>query len=216
MVLIKWLGHACFEIKGNVTIVTDPHDGASLGLKPPESKADIILVSHTHYDHYNGVDLVKKPDSEVLVNFIGEKIVKGVKIRGIKTYHDPSFGAERGENVVYVFELDNLTFCHMGDLGQQLGTDTIDKLGKIDVLFIPVGGVYTIDAEGASQIINQIKPKIVIPMHFKVPGLTLGIASVEKFIAGKRYVKRFSIDTYEVSKESLPEETTIIVLNPSQ
>jgi len=214
MVLIKWFGHACFEIRNNVSIVTDPHDGVSLGLKPPEAKADIILVSHTHYDHYNGVDLVKKSDSEILVSFVGEKTVKGVKIRGIKTYHDPNFGAQRGENVVYVFDLEGITFCHLGDLGMQLGTDTVEKIGKVDVLFLPVGGTYTIDAEAASLILEQMKPKIAIPMHFKTPGLKLNIASVEKFIAGKRHVKRFSLSEYEVNKETLPQETTIIVLHP--
>ncbi|MHA1835814.1 MAG: MBL fold metallo-hydrolase [Candidatus Odinarchaeia archaeon] len=214
MVIVKWLGHACFEIKGDVTVVTDPHDGTSIGIKPPETKADIVLISHDHYDHRDGLPLVKKDDTEVIESYIGEKEVKGVKIKGIKTYHDLSKGAERGINIVYVFEMNDLRFAHLGDLGHVLGSDTIKEMGEIDILFIPVGGTYTLDHSGATKLYNEIKPKIAIPMHFKTPGLKLPITSVDTFLAGKLEARRMGVNYIEVTKDTLPEKSQIIALTP--
>ncbi|MHA1409453.1 MAG: MBL fold metallo-hydrolase [Candidatus Odinarchaeia archaeon] len=216
MVKITWLGHACFAVEGeNVVVVTDPHDGKGIGLKPPSIKGDIILVSHGHYDHADGVPLVKKEDSVVLQEFVGEKEVKGVKIKGIRSYHDLSQGKERGINVIYVFEVDGLKFAHLGDLGHVLGSDAVEEIGQIDVLFIPVGGTYTIDHSGATKLYNEIKPKIAIPMHFKTEGLTLPLTKVDTFLAGKQEAKRLGVNQLEVSKETLPENSEIIALKPT-
>lgn len=213
MVKIKWLGHACFEIKGkNVTVVTDPHDGVSLGLHEPRSEADIVLVSHTHFDHAKGVELVMKRGAMVFKEQAGEWEEKGVKIRGIFTYHDESRGRERGGNVVYVFEVDGIRFCHLGDLGHILTSDQVERIGDVDVLFVPVGGTYTIDAEGATKIVEMLKPKIVIPMHYRIGGITLPISDVKPFLEGKENIERVDSREYEVTKETLPEETKIVVL----
>jgi L-ascorbate metabolism protein UlaG (beta-lactamase superfamily) len=214
MVTIKWLGHACFEVKGKVTVVHDPHDGEGIGIKPPATKADIVMISHSHHDHADGLPLVKKADTEVISEFVGKKEVKGVKINGIKTFHDLSMGEERGINVIYVYEMGGLRFAHLGDLGHVLGSDTIKQMGRIDVLFIPVGGTYTIDHSGATKIYNEIKPKIAIPMHFKTPGLTLPIGLADTFLAGKQEARRLGVNYLEVNKENLPEKSQIIALTP--
>ncbi len=214
MVKVKWLGHACFEIKGEtVTIVTDPHDGTSLNIPRPKAEADIVLVSHTHFDHMDGIKFVKRPDAEEIVAKTGEMEIKGVKIKGIKSYHDKSMGRQRGENVIYVFEVDGVRFCHLGDLGHILTDEQVREIGEVDVLLIPVGGTFTIDAREASEIIEMLKPKIVIPMHYKIKGLNLPISGVEEFIADKKNVEKISGSEVEITKENLPGETKIIVLS---
>jgi len=214
MVKIKWLGHACFEVKDKVTVVTDPHDGVNIGIPPPKSSADIVLISHDHFDHANGKNLVAKPDA-IVVDRPGNYEVKGVKIKGVATYHDDVKGAKRGPNTVYVFELEGLRICHLGDLGHILSPDDIEEIGKVDILLTPVGGTFTIDATAASKVVEQLKPKVVIPMHFKVPGLKLPLASVEEFLKGKDNVKRLTTNEVEVKKEELPSETTIMLLQHS-
>ncbi len=213
MVKIKWLGHACFEIKGReVTVVTDPHDGSSIGLHTPRSEADIVLISHGHFDHAGGIKFVAKEDATIIREESGEWEEKGVKIRGVFSYHDESRGRERGNNIIYVFEVDGVRFCHLGDLGHILTSDQVERIGDVDVLFIPVGGTYTIDAKGATEIVEVLKPKIVIPMHFKIGGISLPISSVEPFLEGKKNIERIDSSEYEVTKETLPEETKIVVL----
>lgn len=214
MVSVKWLGHACFEVKGKVVLVTDPHDGKSLGIKPPASQADVVLISHSHYDHCDGLPLVSKGDTEVLKEFLGEKVVKGVKIWGLKTYHDLSKGEQRGVNVAYLFEFEGIRFLHLGDLGHVLGSDFIERVKPVDVLFVPVGGTFTIDHSGATKIYNEIKPRITIPMHFKTAGLNLPLTSADTFLAGKAEARRLGVNSLEISKQSLPESSEIIALTP--
>ncbi|WGI17395.1 MBL fold metallo-hydrolase [Methanonatronarchaeum sp. AMET-Sl] len=204
---IKWWGHACFEIKNQSTVVTDPHDGKSIGLKPPSPKADLILVSHDHYDH-NAVSTVK--GEPVTISSIGNSTARGIKINGIQTYHDKSQGGQRGKNLIYKFKLDNKTICHLGDLGHIPNQKTIKKIGNIDILFIPVGGNFTINAEEAKQIINLIKPKIAIPMHYKIPGITIPIDGIDKFkeeINNYQEVK----NPYKLPK-TLPNKTEIKII----
>ena len=212
-VTIKWHGHACFEIKDHVTLVTDPHDGTSIGLRPPSAKADIVLISHKHFDHADGLPYVKK-NGTVVIDKPGNYEVKGVKIAGILTYHDESRGVKRGSNTVYVFEVEGIRFCHLGDLGHVLSEEQANFLKPIDVLMIPVGGTFTIDARQADKVVKLLSPRIVIPMHFKIPGLNLPIAGVESFTAGKKDVEHVGKNTYEVSKGTLPSELKIVVLSP--
>ncbi|RLF15859.1 MAG: MBL fold metallo-hydrolase [Thermoprotei archaeon] len=213
MVKLRWLGHACFEVKDSLSIVIDPHDGASLGLPPPKAQADIVLVSHGHFDHADGRRLVAKPDAAV-VEKPGEYVVKGVKIKGVPTYHDEVKGAKRGPNTVYVLEFEGLRICHLGDLGHVLTEDQVKEIGEVDVLIIPVGGTFTIDASAATKVVEQLKPKVVIPMHYKVPGLNLPIAGVEGFLKGKENVKRFDSNEVELDRSKLPATTEIWVLRP--
>ncbi|RLE57398.1 MAG: hypothetical protein DRJ40_03575 [Thermoprotei archaeon] len=214
MVKVRWHGHACFEISTpEVTVVIDPHDGISLGIKKPEVKADIVLISHDHFDH-NKDAVVAKPGAEILKMFRGEKEVRGVRIKGIETAHDDVGGRERGKNIVYVITVGEVTFCHLGDLGHILTEDQVREIGAIDVLMIPVGGTYTIGPEEAKSIVKQLNPKVVIPMHYKIPGLQLPLLPVSHFLKYFEKVKKIDSNEIEITRETLPAETTIYVLSP--
>lgn len=211
---ITWYGHACFKLtvktgKGDrITIITDPFD-KSIGLNPPRVGADIVLVSHDHYDHNNLKAIGGEP---FVIEGPGEYDVKGVFIRGVYSFHDTSQGEERGINAIYVIEAEDMKICHLGDLGQkELSSNQLDKIGEVDILMIPVGGTYTINGSEAIQIINQIEPKIVIPMHYKIPKLNLKLDSVDKFLE-EIGVKEETMEELSIQKKDLPEEGMKVVL----
>lgn len=178
---IRWHRHSCFEIEGSVKVVTDPHDGRSLGIAPPNVKADLVLVSHDHFDH-NCVTVVKKPDSSVIDKPI-MTVEKGVRVEGIEASHDDHGGAKRGGITIFRFELDGTSFCHLGDLGHQLSDDLVDRISGCDFLFVPVGDVFTIGPEVARKVVDRVGPKVAIPMHYRTPGLSLALKPVESFLA---------------------------------
>ncbi len=208
---IRWHGHACFEITDDLTIVTDPHDGKSIGIETPMVKGDIILVSHDHYDH-NSVRTVEKKDS-VVVRDAGKKNVKGVEIEGIESFHDEVKGAKRGKNIIFKFKVDDITFCHLGDLGHIPDKEILDKIGEVDILFIPVGGVYTLDADSAWETANLIKSKIIVPMHYKIQGLSLPISDVDPFLAKNKFKVIHVGNQIDIEKEDLPSEREIWVFS---
>ncbi len=214
MVKITWHGHACFQITtaDNKIIVIDPHDGYSIGLKPPRVKGDIILVTHDHFDH-NAVEVVRKPESIILKEHVGEKKINGFEVRGVRVYHDKSRGRLRGEITAYRIVVDNISIVHLGDLGHVLEEDQASMLKPVDVLLIPVGGTYTIEPHEAVEVIKQLEPKIAIPMHYWVPGITLPLKTIEDFLGYVKYrVERLDDNTFEVSRETLPDKTIIKVL----
>jgi len=206
---IRWHGHACFEITNKVVIVTDPHDGKSIGIPVPSVTGDIILVSHDHYDH-NSVKTVEKDDSAV-VRDVGRRKVEEVTIEGIPSYHDEVQGGKRGSNIIFKFTVDDITFCHLGDLGHEPDEELIAKIGEVDVLFIPVGGTFTIDADGAWRTFQKINPKIVVPMHYKIPGLSLPISDIDPFLAKSRFKVLHVGNEIDIEKEELPDEKEIWV-----
>jgi len=177
---IRWHGHACFEVEGSVRVVTDPHDGKSLGIAPPAVRADLVLVSHDHFDH-NFVKGVEGDDTTVLSRPV-MTVEKGVRVEGIPADHDNEGGSKRGRITMFRFELDGVSFCHLGDLGHVLHEQQVDKIAPVDVLFVPVGDVFTIGPEGARKVVEQIEPKVAVPMHYRVPGLGLSIQPVHNFI----------------------------------
>jgi len=189
--------------------VTDPHDGKLIGINAPDVLGDIILVSHDHYDH-NSVESVEKEES-IVVKDGRIKTVLGVKIRGVISFHDESAGRKRGENIIYVFTMDNISFCHLGDLGHELDEDAVQQIGDVDVLFIPVGGNFTIDAEKAWNVINGIKPKIAIPMHYKFGGLSLPIAEIDPFLAKNNFDVLHVGNEINIERGDLPENPEIWV-----
>lgn len=210
--IITWQGHSCFKIQDKVgtegiTLVTDPFD-KSLGLKVPNFEADIITVSHDHDDHNNVSAFRGNPK---VVKSAGEYDIKGVMIEGITSYHDEKGGKDRGSNIIYRIEMDDITICHLGDLGHILDNKQLERLEGIDILLIPVGGKYTLDAKMAVEVISQIEPRIVIPMHYKTKDTKLDIEGVEKFI------KELGIEaTYEeklkINKKDLPAEDMELVI----
>jgi L-ascorbate metabolism protein UlaG (beta-lactamase superfamily) len=209
---IVWLGHSSFRIKGKeVTIVTDPYD-SSIGIKFPKLEADIVTISHSHSDH-GKLSLVE--GSPFAITGPGEYEVKGISIFGVGSFHDKSSGSERGNNTIYSIEIDNVKVCHLGDLGHSLSESQIEDIGAVDILLVPVGGFYTIDAEEAVKVVGALEPKIVIPMHYKTPELdekTFGsLSSVEEFLRHMGAEKNIS-PKLTVTAEKLPTERQVVVL----
>ncbi|MHB8086253.1 MAG: MBL fold metallo-hydrolase [Dehalococcoidia bacterium] len=211
---IKWLGHSCFLITSDqgLRLLMDPfHADASSGLKYSEVRepVDVVTVSHDHFDHNNTEVLPGKP--EILKGPAG-KTIKDVSIGGIASYHDETKGSQRGANTIYCLDVDGVRVCHLGDLGHDLGKDDIGKMGQVDVLLIPIGEVFTIGVDIASKICMDVKPRIVIPMHFKTDQCDWLKFKVEDFVKGKNNVRKLSTNEVEVKKETLPRQMEIVVL----
>jgi L-ascorbate metabolism protein UlaG (beta-lactamase superfamily) len=210
---IKWLGHAAFLITtdSGIRIITDPYKPAD-DLKYGEIKesADIVTVSHEHFDHNNAAAVQGNPQ---VVRKTTE--AKGIKFKGIPTYHDDAGGSKRGSNTIFCFEVDGLNICHMGDLGHALNDKQVAEVGKVDILLIPVGGFYTIDAKAASQICDQLKPRVIIPMHYKTNKIDFPITGVDEFLKGKDNVSRLDNSEVEFKAGEFPAGTQITVLKPA-
>jgi L-ascorbate metabolism protein UlaG (beta-lactamase superfamily) len=176
---IKWLGQASFLIKAKRTLVTDPFN-PMVGKLPADLKAEVVTVSHAHMDHNYTKGVGGNPQ---IVNQTGSFTVDDFKINGVTTFHDNEGGKFRGVNIVYTIEAEGLSLCHLGDLGHTLTENQLKEIGPVDVLMIPVGGFFTIDAAMAVQVVGQLKPKIVLPMHYKVKGslASFPLAGVDKF-----------------------------------
>ena len=213
---LKWLGHACFLITSDVglRVITDPYTSGSggVGYAPVNEAADIVTVSHDHFDHS---DVSSVPGKPQLLTGSGIKNVKGIQFKGVATYHDEAQGKQRGSNTIFCFSVDGLKLCHLGDLGHRLSQKEITEIGKVDILFIPIGGFYTIDAKVASQVCDDLKPKVIFPMHYKTPKLDFPITGVEDFIAGKKNVKRLDSSEVEFKSGKMPDTTEIVVPKPA-
>ncbi len=208
---ITHLGHSSFRIRGRqASLVTDPFSPAATGLKFPKTEADIVTVSHNHEDH-NQAGLVGG-NPQVFMG-PGEYEAKGVKISGVSTFHDAENGTKRGRNTVYEIQMDGLHLVHLGDLGTKLTTEQVETLSGVDILMIPVGGVYSLDGKTATAVVAQLEPLIVIPMHYQVPGLKYQLEPLEKFLKemGKEELK--PLPKLSVTKDKLPEELQVVVLD---
>lgn len=209
---IQYLGHSCFKLTESTgtTIVTDPYKGIGYEL-PKGIRANAVTVSHGHYDHNN----VKAIDGgAVVIDKEGSYDLLGVEISAIKSYHDAEGGALRGENLIFKFRMDGLDICHLGDLGEECSAELIEMLLPVNILLIPVGGTYTIDAEKAKEYVDRIMPEIVIPMHYKTRSLNIDIDKADEFLSQfeDEETERSKTDTLEFSREDLKEKSTKIIL----
>ena len=212
---VKWLGHACFLItsRDGLRVITDPYAvGGGINYSPIKETADVVVVSHDHGDHSNVSTVQGKPE---VVKGSGTITARGIQFKGIASYHDASQGTQRGLNTVFCFAIDNMKLCHLGDLGHALDPEQVNEIGAVDILFVPVGGFYTIDASVASRVCDQLKPKVVIPMHFKTPKCDYPIAGVEDFLGGKKDVRRVGNSEADFERERIPAATEIVLLQPA-
>jgi len=207
---VKFLGHASFLITSSsgTKIITDPYERTDrLVYDEINETADIVTVSHDHHDHGN-TGAVKGSPAVVK----GNANEKNIRFRGISTRHDDAGGSQRGRNTVFCFEVDGVKLCHLGDLGHLLAPEQVREIGAVDVLFIPVGGNYTIDAAAATKVREQLKPRVTIPMHFRNEKCFFPIAGVDDFIKGKANVIRAGSSEAEFSPSALPAGPQVMVL----
>ena len=207
---ISWFGQACFRIESkDIRILIDPFS-SKIGLRAPRINDQIVLVTHDHDDHNNVADL--GPETFV-VRGPGEYEKSGVQMVGINSFHDNVEGTERGLNTIYVVRTEGITLCHLGDLGQdELTSEQIELIGGVDILFVPVGGTYTIDGKQAVGIVKQIEPKIIIPMHYKVPGNTIKDLEGPQAFLKEVGIKPEEVETFKIQAKALPQEEMKLVM----
>lgn len=207
--IISWFGQSCFRLEGkDASLLIDPFP-KEIGLRPPRIKDQIVLVTHDHYDHNN---LEGAEKETMVIRNPGEYEIKGVYVQGIASFHDKIQGAERGPNTIYLIKMDEMTICHLGDLGQEkLDDRQVDLIGAVDVLLIPVGGKYTINYKEAAGVIGQIEPKVIIPMHYKVAGLNMDIEPADKFLKEIGLTPE-TVDKFKITKKNLPQEEMKLVV----
>lgn len=206
---ITWFGQACFRLeRGDLRVLIDPFD-KEIGLKPPRVNDTIVLVTHDHHDHNNVKDT--GPETFVIKG-PGEYEKSGVQIIGISSFHDNTHGSERGLNTIYGIKMDDITLCHMGDLGQhELTDEQVELIGNVDILLVPIGGVYTINGKEAVGIVKQIEPKIIIPMHYKVPGLSVKLEGPEPFFK-EIGIKPEEVESLKVNAKTLSQEEMKLIM----
>lgn len=212
---IKYLGHASFLITSDtgVKIITDPYEtGPELTYGEITESANIVTVSHGHFDHCYVAGVKGNPE---VIRRAGRSIAKGIEFKGIASYHDEAKGRLRGNNIIICFELDGIKVCHLGDLGHLLDDKQVTEIGSVDILLIPVGGYYTIDAQAATEVCNQLKPRVIIPMHYKTEKGIPNIFGVDEFLGGKANVNRLDASQAEFKPGELPATSQIVVLKPA-
>ena len=208
MVVIEWLGHSCFLVVGShLRVVIDPFSSAA-NITYPRVKtvADLVLITHEHFDHNNVGAIGGTP---TVVRGPGEW-GSPIPVKGLAASH----GKGRGTTAVYVFRVDDVSFCHLGDLGEIPDAKLQKAIGPVDVLMIPVGGVYTIDHDGADEVLKLLNPKIALPMHYKTESVGLSLDPVSKFTRGKTNVRLEKSNRITIDRNSLPQETQVVVLAP--
>jgi len=210
---VTWLGHGCFRLRGrSAAVVTDPFPPA-IGIRLSKLEAQVVTISHEHPNHSYQAAV---PNARYTIKGPGEYEVAGVGVTGIDTFHDDQQGAAHGRNTVYLIELDDVRVCHLGDLGHRLADDDLEALGTVDVLLVPVGGKTTISAAQAAEVVRQIEPRAVVPMHFAIPGLKIDLDSVDRFlkemsVAAADPLPKLSIQASSGSGET---ETKVVLLEP--
>ncbi|MGL5245727.1 MAG: MBL fold metallo-hydrolase [Sarcina sp.] len=206
-----WLGHSSFLIKtsNGKRILTDPFD-IDIGYTPFKGFVDIVTISHMHFDHNCITNLPKKTK---ILSEKGYYDSNSFSIRAFSSFHDDLNGSKRGDNLIFKFIIDELSLCHLGDLGHMLSDKTINDLGRIDVLFIPVGNYFTIKLDYVEKIIKILKPKYIIPMHYKTKNFNFFLDGIDKFLLKMKSYKKITKNILTINKNSLPTESIIVILN---
>lgn len=213
---IQYYGHSCFKITTkpggrateDIVLFFDPF-GKELGIRPPQGQADVVFVSHTHSDH-NNISAIK--GDPVVVSSPGEYAVKGINVVGIDSFHDDAEGTLRGRNTIYILEAEELKICHLGDLGSDLTGKQLEEIDGVDILFVPIGGNYTINSKKAAELVRKIEPAIIIPMHYKVAGSTADIEDESKFCSEMGNCPKEKTAKFNVKKKDLEDKKMEIVL----
>ncbi|NMM61601.1 MBL fold metallo-hydrolase [Clostridium sp. P21] len=207
--IITWLGHSSFLIEDSHgrKILTDPFD-ESVGYKVFEGNVDLVTISHHHFDH----DYTQKVNFNNLIDKSGFFNLCDIPVKGIPSYHDKVKGAKRGENVIFVLDVDGYKVCHLGDLGYVLSQDEIENLGHIDILLIPIGGNYTINGKEASKVAKAINSSIIIPMHYKTPLLSFELEGLENFLTCMKNGEKVGSNKL-IIEGPLESENTVKILN---
>jgi L-ascorbate metabolism protein UlaG (beta-lactamase superfamily) len=213
---VTWYGQAFMEVVANdgKRVAVDPFDQSFLNYPlPKELTADVLLVTHEHGDHNNVGLIGGNPFIIPSEKGVGTFAKGNLSVVGTATFHDDKQGKQRGKNTVYTFNVDGIKFCHVGDLGHTLSPEQVKSIGQVDVLFVPVGGFFTLDPSKVDQVINALSPRIVVPMHFKT-GYTpdLPIQGPEAFLKNEKKVKKLGVQTFEITKDSLPKDREVWVL----
>lgn len=207
---ITWLGHSSFIIRDSKgrTLLTDPFD-ESVGYRVYHGDADVITVSHHHFDHDYTEAVGGNPE---IISKVGMFYAHDIPIKGIHSFHDKDNGLKRGENTIYVFEMDGFRLCHLGDIGHMLSEKQLKEIGAVDVLFIPVGGNFTIDGKEASKVAESIGSHIIIPMHYKTPAVSLPIEGIEIFLKNMKNCENVGSSTIKI-EEKLTSENLVKILD---
>lgn len=211
--IITWLGQSCFKLQTrDLTLITDPY-GPADGAKGCRSKADLVTISHDHADHNYLKGISGDP---FVIDASGEYEVKGIYIVGLPSFHDNRSGEERGKNIIYRYVIEGMVLAHLGDLGHLLSEDMVDRLGDVDVLFAPVGGVYTLNVDKIPELVSQIEPRLVIPMHYALPGTTSPLKPLKNFCEEMGVKDLEPQDKLKLRKQDLASEDTEIKILKKQ
>ena len=212
---LTYFGHSSFlvETADGVRVILDPYrHGAfngAVGYAPIDEKADVVVASHDHDDH-GACDTI--PGEPLVFLHPTDETVGSLAIKGVDVAHDESGGSERGKNTIAILDDGDIRLVHLGDLGHTLDAPTIEALGRVDILLVPVGGFFTIDHEQAAEVVESLNPRVIVPMHYKTTAVDFPISAVDPFLATQARVERKEESVLEVSGDSLPDERLTIVL----
>ena len=207
---VTWLGHGCFRLRGRgAAVVTDPYP-PSIGLKLQRLDADLVTVSHEHENH-NYTQVMRDAYE---IRGPGEYEVAGVSVIGVPTFHDAEKGAKHGRNTVYLIEIDDVRVCHLGDLGHRLDDAEAEAISSPDVLLVPVGGNTAINAVQAAEVVRQLEPRFVVPMHYAIPGLKLQLDTLDRFLKEMAVTSAEPQPKLSVQASSGEYDTKVVVLEP--
>lgn len=210
---ITWLGHSAFRLEESTgtTVVTDPYGESLVGYRMRQVTADAVTLSHHHRDHD---EVSRVAGSPQVFDTVGAWEVKGVDITSMHSWHDPEQGSKRGPNLIFKYRMDGVDLCHLGDIGEECDAETGDLIGTVNVLMIPVGGNYTIDAAQAKEYVDFLMPDIVIPMHFRTPSCAVDIGRLDDFLDlfDDEQIVRVDGDTLEVDREYFDGDSTKVIV----